>query len=193
MDLSRFCAVPGVRSSHLPFERDRALSTTTVTGRCSHTRLIAFRKAFPAFASRRGVSESRSSGRLYQQRATDSATYSRRGNRSLLGADRRLPGADAIPFVRCFRAKLDHPPIHGLSIKGDPALCEQIYQLLIGRRKSQVLANGTQNDVSQKNMIFDYDLRGMPSLKRKNLAPKPRQCNRPIYVTLAPQQATSDC
>lgn len=67
--------------------------------------------------------------------------------------------AGAVQMFLCslgeFGYKLLNPPIHGRPIDSDPALCEQIDQVLVGQRVAQVPPHCAQNDITWKAIVFE--------------------------------------
>ena len=54
-----------------------------------------------------------------------------------------------------FRAELDHPTIHSRPINGNPAFCQQFYNVLIGYKQPQIPADRAQNDLLREAMMFE--------------------------------------
>lgn len=55
-----------------------------------------------------------------------------------------------------FRAELLKPSKHGRTSNSNASLREQIDDILVGQRKSQVPANGAKNDIAREAVVFEW-------------------------------------
>lgn len=54
------------------------------------------------------------------------------------------------------RTKLLNPAIHGRPVNGDPALCEQVNDILIGQRVAQIPPYRAKDDLARKTVMLEW-------------------------------------